>query len=236
LSLSGASLASNSSCAISANVTGTRLGVKSNTTGPLSATETGAGAVSNTAVLTVVSPDFSISVLPAAATIEAGANASYIFTLTPLGSVPFATAITLTATGMPPNATIAIEPATVTPGSSATTDTLIVSTLGSDRSSARNVNQGIDQNIRWRSAPLFAVGMPFAGILLLGFSFRKKKRSSEKSRGWIILVVACMGFTLYGCATVSRAPQTPTGTYTLTVTGTGTGVQHSTTVTLTVNP
>jgi len=45
-----------------------------------------------------------------------------------------------------------------------------------------------------------------------------------------------MGFTLYGCATVSRATQTPAGIYTLTVTGTGTGVQHSTTVTLTVNP
>ena len=236
LSLSGASLASNSSCTISANITGTTLGVKSNTTGPLSATETGAGAVSNTAVLTVVSPDFSISVLPAATTIEAGSNASYVFTLTPLGGVPFATAITLTAAGMPLNATIAIEPATVTPGSSAITDLLIVSTSGSDRSSARNLNRDLNQKIRWRSAPLFAVGMPFAGVLLVGFRFRKKKRSNEKSRGWIILLVACTGFTLYGCATVSRAPQTPAGTYTLTVTGTGTGVQHSTTVTLTVNP
>jgi hypothetical protein len=234
LSLSGATLAPNTSCTISANVTGTTVGVKSNTTGPLSSTESGVGAVSNTAVLTVVSPDFSITVLPAAATIEAGSNASYVFTLTPLGSVPFATAITLTATGMPPNATIAIEPATVTPGSIAATDTIIVSTSGSDRSSAGNRDG--NQNSRWRSAPLFAFVMPFAGVLLVGFSTRKKRGSSEKSRGWFILLVACMGFTLYGCATVSRATQTPAGIYTLTVTGTGTGVQHSTTVTLTVNP
>jgi hypothetical protein len=121
-------------------------------------------------------------------------------------------------------------------GSSAVTDTLIVRTSGGDRSSARNGDREIGRNSGWRSAPLFAVGMPLAGILLVGLRFPNGKRSNGKSRLWIILLVACMGVTLYGCAIVSRARETPAGTYILTVTGTGSTVQHATTVTLTVNP
>jgi CSLREA domain-containing protein len=56
ITLTGGALAASGSCAISASVTGTTAGTKTNITGPISATETGAGATSNSAVITVVGP------------------------------------------------------------------------------------------------------------------------------------------------------------------------------------
>jgi len=56
ISLSGGTLATNGSCAISLNVTGVQAGVQNNTTGPISSNESGAGATSNTASITVIGP------------------------------------------------------------------------------------------------------------------------------------------------------------------------------------
>src|ERR1041385_1029840 len=51
ISLSGASVAHNSSCTLTVNVTGTVAGDANNTTGAISSTEGGTGATSNTATL-----------------------------------------------------------------------------------------------------------------------------------------------------------------------------------------
>src|SRR4029077_1763402 len=56
ISLRQAILAADSSCTVSANVTGTAAGLLANTTGPVSATESGNGAASNTADLNVTGP------------------------------------------------------------------------------------------------------------------------------------------------------------------------------------
>jgi uncharacterized repeat protein (TIGR01451 family) len=56
ISLSSGSIALNSSCTVSVNVTGTTAGSKSNTTGAVSSTNGGTGTASNTATLTVVAP------------------------------------------------------------------------------------------------------------------------------------------------------------------------------------
>jgi uncharacterized repeat protein (TIGR01451 family) len=56
ISLGGGALAANSGCTIVVTVQGTSAGVKNNTVGPISSTESGPGIASNTASITVVSP------------------------------------------------------------------------------------------------------------------------------------------------------------------------------------
>lgn len=57
VALTGGTLASLGSCTIVVNVKGTTLGEKSNTTDPVSSTESGTGESSNTAILTVIPPE-----------------------------------------------------------------------------------------------------------------------------------------------------------------------------------
>jgi uncharacterized repeat protein (TIGR01451 family) len=56
ISLTGGTLAGNASCSISLQVVGVAAGLQLNTTGPISSNESGAGATSNTASITVVGP------------------------------------------------------------------------------------------------------------------------------------------------------------------------------------
>jgi uncharacterized repeat protein (TIGR01451 family) len=79
--LSAGTVAAGGSCAISVNVTGTTAGVKNNTTGTLSSTETGPGTTSNTATLTVVSPP-TIAKAFASASIPLGTSVNVTFTIT----------------------------------------------------------------------------------------------------------------------------------------------------------
>jgi fimbrial isopeptide formation D2 family protein len=81
ISLSGGSLAANGSCTISLNVTGVQAGVQNNTTGQISSNETGAGATSNTASITVIGPP-SISKAFGAASINLNATTTLTFTIT----------------------------------------------------------------------------------------------------------------------------------------------------------
>jgi hypothetical protein len=81
ISLSGGSLAANASCTIAVNVTGVAAGVQNNTTGPISSTESGAGATSNTATITVIGPP-SIAKAFGAASIQLNATTTLSFTIT----------------------------------------------------------------------------------------------------------------------------------------------------------
>ena len=81
ISLTGGSLAANGSCTISLNVTGVQAGVENNTTGPISSNESGAGATSNTASITVIGPP-SIAKAFGAASIQLNATTTLTFTIT----------------------------------------------------------------------------------------------------------------------------------------------------------
>ena len=81
ISLSGAALASSGSCAFSVNVTGITAGVDNNTTGPISSNESGTGATSNTATITVIGPP-SIAKAFGAASINLNATTTLSFTIT----------------------------------------------------------------------------------------------------------------------------------------------------------
>src|SRR5207249_9477702 len=77
----------NGACSIGGNLTATTAGIKSNTTGPISSTESGAGSTSNTATLAVL--------LPPGLAKAFGA-----------GSIPLAGSTTLTFTLDNPNTTV----------------------------------------------------------------------------------------------------------------------------------
>ncbi len=91
VSLSGGTVAASSSCSISVNVTGTITGVKNNTTGAISATESGPGAVSNTASLTVNARSSSTTIAPLTATAAIGQGTNFTVTVTDTDSGPAST-------------------------------------------------------------------------------------------------------------------------------------------------
>ena len=81
ISLTGATLAANANCKVSVNVQGIAAGVQNNTTGPVSSTESGAGATSNTASITVIGPP-SIAKAFGAASINLNGTTTLTFTIT----------------------------------------------------------------------------------------------------------------------------------------------------------
>ena len=86
--LAGATIASNSSCTISVNVTGVAAGIQKNTTGPINSNESGPGAVSNTTALTVVASP-TLTKTFGAATVLPNGNTTLSFTITnPNGNEP----------------------------------------------------------------------------------------------------------------------------------------------------
>jgi hypothetical protein len=78
--------------------------------------------------------------------------------------------------------------------------------------------------------------LPFMGLILSGLGFRKRKGNKK----WVlaIAIFVCSGLTFYGCASAGNLQKlgTPPGTYQLTVTATSGSVQHSTQITLVVEP
>jgi uncharacterized repeat protein (TIGR01451 family) len=81
ITLTGGSIAAGGSCTMSVTVTGAAAGVNNNTTGPVSANETGTGVGSNTATLTVLGPPM-IAKAFGAATVPLNQTTSLTFTLT----------------------------------------------------------------------------------------------------------------------------------------------------------
>ena len=84
--------------------------------------------------------------------------------------------------------------------------------------------------------PFYGLLMPLAGLVLSGIGFRFRR----VGRKWVVLALLffATGFTLYGCASANNFQNlgTPPGSYTVTVTATAGTIQHSTAITLTVQP
>jgi uncharacterized repeat protein (TIGR01451 family) len=178
-----------------------------------------------------VAPDFSISMTPATNSVKAGVRANYTITLTPLNNVPVSSAIVLSAAGLPLRTSSTFQAASVTPGLNAATDTFVILTTQADPFLASNV--GV------RELSRYATWLPFVGLLISGIGFRKRVRAKTKAiRPWFVVGLGCCVLVLVGCASVRNFQKlgTPPGAYTITVTATSGSVQHSSTVSLTVQP
>jgi uncharacterized repeat protein (TIGR01451 family) len=116
--LSGGTIAANSSCSFTINVTGTAAGQQNNTTGAVTSTEGGTGGTAS-ASLTVVAPP-SVAMVFNPSTIAQNATTSLIFTITnPAANTAALTNVGL-ADSLPAGLTVADSSATVCGGTLAT--------------------------------------------------------------------------------------------------------------------
>jgi hypothetical protein len=174
-------------------------------------------------------PDFAISFALATITVKAGQVANYTLTVTPQNN-SFTNPVSFSAAGLPSKTSFVFTPTSVTPGASPATSTLAISTTAGDPFLAHNSEKS--------HAPLYALLLPFMGIVLSGF---RQRRSKKGIAGWMVLVIllTCSVIGLPGCAGPSKNFQnlgTPPGTYMITVTASSGTVQHSAPVTLIVQP
>jgi sugar lactone lactonase YvrE len=191
---------------------------------------------SASATLAQVVEDFSITLTPqptnpagsTGQTVVPGNAATFDATLTPLLG-PFNFPITLSATGLPPGATVTFSPQTATPGAAATLLTMTVQTA---------VNQGL--NHRKGS---FGGGTVAIALLLLPFTRRlpwqTRQRKLLRPMKLTVALLACAATlgSITGCGTGAGNLTQPQQNYTIMITATAPGsggysLQHTLTVTL----
>jgi len=187
-------------------------------------------------VLTVTPPpiaDFTLTATGAATqSVNPGQTATFHFSVQPQGGV-LNTAITLTASGLPPGATAVLTPATIASGSGATSLTLAIKTAA-----LKAANHSPSSPAR---APLLPIS---AAVFLLPLLRNKRLRAgfSRMPRTLfsvlLLLVAGAATLGLAGCGNGGFFAQDPQS-YTITVTATATSaanttLQHTTTVTLVI--
>ncbi len=189
-------------------------------------------ATSSPLTLTIIQvPDFQFGSSGANnhVTVEPGSAGVFTFTLAPQTS-GFANPITFSASGLPPGATVAFSPASITPGTSTSTLTMTVQTAAV---TARNEHLG--------KAP---ISIGFALILLPFATLRRMRRRKIVLPRMLFGVLLLLGLggaatMLTGCGAGTGFFVTTPKDYTITVTASavsaiGTQMQHTSTVVLTV--
>ncbi len=210
----------------SASITTTALPVGADT---VTATYTGNanyGAATLTTVVNVIPNDFAIAATPPTQTVNPGDSAIYTVSLSGL-VVPFNSPVTLTATGLPPGATVTFANPTYVPGAGPTSTTMTIVTSPT-QAMLKQTNKG-NNGIYY--------GLLLLPLLGLG-SVRRKIRSIPNGISYCLAALLLLGGmgVMTGCGGGYFGPAPKT--YTITVTGTsvlpsGT-LAHSTTVTLEV--
>jgi hypothetical protein len=171
--------------------------------------------------LTPPATDFTLTVTPPAATVQAGSVATFTIDAKGIGG-DFADAINLTVTGLPPGATGTFAPASITPGANGASSVLSIQT--------------VTQTALAQPSPLHrGPRLPWLATLLVVPLFGLRRRlKRQRLLGSLLLLAAMLTPTLLltGCGGGYFAITSQS--YTVTVTGTSGSTQHSTTVTLTV--
>ena len=172
--------------------------------------------------------DFSLNITSGSSTSQTvlpGNAATYNFTMQPIAG-PLTFPVTLTASGLPPGATVSFNPATITAGATPVPFTMTIQTT-----TVTALHQ----------KELFGSGMSLA-VLLLPFAGRLRRgaRRMRPALFALLLVLGAAAATgLTGCGSGQGFFGQQQQTYTIQVVGTATGpggltLQHSTSVTLTV--
>jgi arabinogalactan endo-1,4-beta-galactosidase len=185
-------------------------------------------AMSSSSVVTVSvtgSPDFSIALTPASATIASGSSASSTLTITPVNG--FAAATTFSCSGLPPFASCTFSPASVTPNGAAATSTVTIATnvqtawiRYGDRPSGKHRGVG--------------PGSSLAMLLLPLAAFNRRHRASWLRVFGSIFVGMLLLQGALGCGGSSNSSTTPQGQDSITITASSGTLTHSATLALTV--
>lgn len=177
--------------------------------------------------------DFNFTLTPAnpngvsSQTVMPGQTAVFAFNLQPIGG-PFTFPVALSATGLPPGATVTFTPNPITMGATPASFTMSI-----------QVPQPVG-SLQHRG--LYGGSTVALALLLLPFSSRIRRATRRlRPLPWLAVLLLSIGAIggLAGCASGSGFFGVPQQTYTINVIGTATGtgavvLQRTTTVTLTV--
>ncbi|MGC2549846.1 MAG: choice-of-anchor D domain-containing protein [Candidatus Sulfotelmatobacter sp.] len=224
-------LAANSSCTINVTFTPTASGAR---TGSLTVSDNAQGSP-QAVNITGAGADFNLAGSPNSDTVQPGSAASYKLTVSSTGA-SFVSAVKLTCSGLPAQASCTLSPSAVTPGANNAASTLSISTTATVAGAAPSGS---------RRSPIYAVWIQSQVIGLFGILLIASKSRTRKTRSRVlaalltlalILMTGCAGGTGIAPTSQTPTPQTGTaaGTYTVTVTGTSGNLQHSLPVTLVV--
>ena len=164
---------------------------------------------------------FMVTTQQTSITVPASGSVTINVSVLPSGGA-FNNVVTMSASGLPPGATASFNPPSVIPGD-AGAQTVLTSQLGV---------------LATRADPLRKISFgSFALTLgLCGMGFRRKRSSQRLKRALALISLACVAFTLVGCAgggflhTSNPQPDT----YVVTITGTSGSIQSSASVTVVV--
>jgi hypothetical protein len=187
-----------------------------------------AASTSATVTVTVQAPvpaSFTLSASPTSLSITAGATGTTTVSVTPAGG--FAQPVTFACSGLPSEATCTFAPATVTPGASAVTTVLTITTTAPQPAVRSGVHRA------------GMTGLLALGSLLL-FLMPGVNRVARGSRWFVVLLAFIMGGGLIGCGGgggggaggggAPTNPGTPAGTSAITVTATAGSVNKTATL------
>jgi uncharacterized repeat protein (TIGR01451 family) len=185
---------------------------------------------------TTITQDFSTAGPVSPVTVTAGQTANFTITLTP-GPGGFSSPISFSASGLPAASSASFSPSSLTPGGTATSTMLSISTTarGILPPTVKRIPRTPPQFVLW----LLTLSATFLTLTLLAFPRGRFNRRPRFALAMLIATVLITATIIAGCGGggVNTPPPpsgTPAGTSTITVTAQSGGLIHTTTVTLTV--
>ena len=178
--------------------------------------------------------DFSVAASPVTISTASGQTTAAITITVSSVNSSYGQAVTLSCASLPAKAACNFSSGSVTPGSSAQTSSLTISTNGS---ASAGLLAPMDRTTRLFAA-LF---MPLLGLVVAGAGTRSRRKrllgmaSLALALAGVLVLPACGGGSSGGGGGGGGGNNTPPGTYNITVTGTAGASTHSAPVTLTVN-
>jgi titin len=173
--------------------------------------------------------DFTVAVMPGSDTVTAGQSATYTVTVSADGGT-FGASVSLACSGLPAGGSCDFTPSAVTPGASAATSTMTVSTT------VASLPPIVP---RWDTGPrgVLVAALLSVGLLGLGLALVPRVARARRPR-WALVGGGALALALFLGACGGEEATAPMGpspqTHTITVTGTAGSLEHSATVMLTV--